>query len=72
MVYLTHYSMLQANQPLDLNAQADLDLMTHLLHADILLSNEQGFLKQAFDGLWKPKHRVLMTSEEFVRFLDKL
>lgn len=72
MVYMARYSILQANQPLDLNAQADLDLMTHLLHADILVSNEQGFLKHAFDDLWKPKHRILMTSEAFVRFLDKL
>lgn len=72
MVYMAHYSMLQANQPIDLNAQADLDLMTHLLHADILVSNEQGFLKQAFTDLWRPRRKVLMTSEAFVRFLCKL
>jgi len=46
--------------------------MTHLLHADILVSNETGFLKRAFEDLWRPKNKVIFTSQEFVAFINKL
>ena len=59
-------------QVLDLNAQADLDVMTHLLHADVLVFNEHGFMKEAFDDLWRPEGKVLMSSDDFVRHLSRL
>ena len=57
---------------MDLNAQADLDLMTHLLHGDAIVSNEEGFLKTAFDELWRPKGKALFNSAQFVELLEKL
>ena len=51
MLYITYHAMTQSNDKIDLNAQADLDLMTHLLHANALVSNEVGFLHQAFEYL---------------------
>lgn len=72
ILYMPFYASVYANDRIDLNAQADLDLMTHLLHADVLVSNEQGFLQRAFDDLWRPRGKVLMNSEQFVRFLRKL
>ena len=71
MIYMAYYSATRPNDGIDLNAQADLDLMTHLLHADVLVSNEKGFLKTAFEDLWRPKGRVIFTSEEFVDFINK-
>jgi len=46
--------------------------MTHLLHADALVSNESGFLRRAFDDLWRPRWKVIFTSQEFADFIRKL
>ena len=60
MLYIAFYAMTRPRDRIDLNAQADLDLMTHLLHADALVSNEQGFLRKAFDDLWRPRGKVIL------------
>lgn len=60
------------SSPIDVNAQPDLDLMTHLLSADALITNEKGFMRRAFDDLWRPRGKVLFTSEEFATFLRRL
>ena len=72
MLYIAHNAMPRPGAPIDINAQADLDLMTHLLHADALISNETGFLRQPFEDLWRPRGKVLFGSQEFVNFLQKL
>ena len=72
MLYIAHHAMTRPNDAIDLNAQADLDLMTHLLHADVLVSNETGFLRQGFDDLWQPRGKVLFTSQQFADFIQKL
>lgn len=64
--------MLQPSAPVDVNAQADLDIMTHLLQADVLVTNEKGFMRSAFDFLWRPKRKVVFTSAEFADFLRKI
>ena len=69
MLYIAHHAMTKNNDAIDLNAQADLDLMTHLLHADVLVSNETGFLRTAFEDLWKPRHKVIFTSQQFADFI---
>jgi len=71
-LYIAHHAMTKNNDALDNNAQVDLDLMTHLLRADVIVSNETGFLKCAFDDLWKPRRKVLFTSSEFADFIQKL
>lgn len=72
MVYASRHAMSKHGQKIDLNAQADMDLLTHLLHADVVVSNETGFLKTAFDDLWKPRGKVLMTTPQFVAHLARL
>ena len=72
MIYMGYYSATRQNEGIDLNAQADMDLMSHLLHADVLVSNETGFLKKAFEDLWHPKSKIIFTSQEFVTFINKL
>ena len=72
MTYIGYYSATRSNDKIDLNAQADMDLMTHLLNADVLVSNETGFLRSAFDDLWRPRGKVMFTSEEFAEFTKKL
>lgn len=72
MLYMAYYAMTKPNAPLDLNAQADLNVMAHLLHADVLVSNEKGFLRTAFDDLWRPRGKVLMTGPAFLEYLAML
>jgi len=72
MLYIAHHAMTRMNDGIDLNAQADLDLMTHLLHADALVSNETGFLRTAFEDLWRPRGKVIFTSQHFADFIVKL
>lgn len=69
MTYLSYYAATRSNDRIDLNAQADLDLMTHLLRADALVSNETGFLRNAFNDIWRPCRKVLFTSKEFADFI---
>jgi hypothetical protein len=71
-LYMAYHAMTKSNNALDENAQVDLDLMTRLLHADVLVSNEKGFLKCAFNDLWRPQRKVLFTSSEFADFMQKL
>lgn len=72
MLYIAYHAMTKPNDKIDINAQADLNLMTHLLHADALVSNETGFLRQAFMDLWRPRGKIIFTSQEFVDFLEVL
>ena len=69
-LYLPFHARVHQNDRMDKNALADLELMTHLLHSDILVSNEKGFLRKAFDDLWKQRRRVLMNSDEFAQWLN--
>lgn len=72
MTYMGYYAATRPNDGIDLNAQADLDLMTHLLRADALVSNETGFLRNAFNDIWRPRGKVLFTSQEFADFIKKV
>jgi hypothetical protein len=72
MTYLGYYSATRPNDAIDRNAQADLDLMTHLLCADALVTNETGFMRKAFEDLWRPQGKVIFTSPEFAEFIRKL
>ncbi|MGH7604691.1 MAG: hypothetical protein ACRENK_11935 [Gemmatimonadaceae bacterium] len=71
MLYMAYYSMTKPSAPIDLNAQADLNVMAHLLQAEVLVSNEKGFLRTAFEEIWKPRGKVLMTGPEFLQYLSK-
>lgn len=72
MTYMGYFSATRPNDAIDLNAQADLDLMTHLLRADALVTNETGFMRKAFEDLWRPRGKVIFTSQEFAEFIRKL
>ena len=71
MLYIHHHTATTPNA-IDRNAQADMDVMTHLLHADVLVSNETRFMRTAFEEVWRPKGKVIFTSAEFDAFLRKL
>ncbi|MEQ1516297.1 MAG: hypothetical protein ABL931_07400 [Usitatibacteraceae bacterium] len=71
-VYKEVHFMTSHNAPIDLNAQADLDIMTHLLRADAVVTNETGFMSTAFNDLWRPKGRLIFTTRQFANLLHRL
>jgi hypothetical protein len=72
MLYISFYAMTRPNAPLDINAQADLNVMSHLLNAEILVTDEQGFMRTAFDDLWKENGKVCMSGTQFMQYLERL
>ncbi len=71
-MFMFAYSVADKSAAIDINAQADLDVMTYLLSADILVTNEKKFMKSAFDKMWRPKGKILFDLDEFIGFLNKL
>jgi Cft2 family RNA processing exonuclease len=71
-VYQEVLAMTIQNIEVDRNAQIDLDILTHLLRSDIVVTNEKGFMKRAFDDLWRPKGKVLFTSADFAAHLQQM
>lgn len=71
LLYIVYHAAVK-KEAIDPNAQADLDVMTHLLRADYLVSNERRFLRIAFDELWRPRGKQLFTAEEFAKYMQKL
>jgi len=70
--YAGYYAAIKQNSPLDRNAQADYEQMTYLRAADILVSADTRFLSEAFDALWKPRGKVLMSPDHFIEFISRL
>ena len=71
-LYFKWHSIWKQDQAIDPNGRQDLDIMTHLLRADMIVSNEEKFLQTAFDQLWRKKGKVLLSSRQFVELLPKL
>jgi hypothetical protein len=71
MLYIAFHAMVKP-EAIDLNAQADLDVMTHLFHSNVLVTNELRFLRSAFEDLWHPRGKVIFTAKEFASFIGKL
>lgn len=69
MLYLCYYAMTKPNNRIDPNATADLEIMLYLIHADAIVSDEEGFLKTAFHDLWQPKGKLFFSVKEFIQFI---
>ena len=72
MLYAMHHAMAEPNSRIDPNAQVDIELLTYLNHADLVVSDDARFFKEAFSCLWGSQRKALMTSAEFVAFLGHL
>jgi len=69
MLYHAFYTV-KPNDRLDPNADADSHIMLNLLRGDILVSDETGFLNTAFNDIWRPKGKILLTVDEFVNVIS--
>jgi hypothetical protein len=71
-LYAGYYAMIEVNEPVDWNAQADIEQLTGLIKADLLVSCDTRFQRLAFDVLWAGRGRRMMTTSEFVDRLPEL
>ncbi len=71
-LYGQWHAMVEYNKKIDLNAQVDIQLLSYLHRADVVVSNDERFLKDAFAELWLPKRKRLFSSEQLVTFLKIL
>lgn len=72
VVYQDVLFMTDHSTKLDANAQVDLDILTHLLRADCVVTNEAGFMRRAFADIWRPRGKVLFSTAEFSSYLEHL
>lgn len=72
MVYKEYLFLSDPSARIDPNAQPDLDLMTFLLDADVFVTNEKAFARRAFTDIWRPRGKVLLTSDEFAALVRRM
>ena len=56
----------------DKNDKADAEQLAYLCWTDIMVSDDEKFMKEAFNLLYRDSGKQLMTSFEFVNFVDTL
>ena len=71
-LYAGYHAMVEVNDRIDVNAQADFEQLAYLTWADIVVSNDQRFFRQAFEAIWEPRGKRLETSESFAALVDRL
>lgn len=72
LLYSGYYAAVRHNDPIDENAQADYEQLAYLTWADIIVSNDRRFFLRAFEEVWKPRGKRLMTAERFAEFVNRL
>jgi len=70
--YAGYYAAARHNEPIDLNAQADYEQLCYLNWLDVVVSNDQTFFRSAFNELWRWRKKRLMTTQEFLEFMNLL
>jgi hypothetical protein len=71
-VYSQYYAALEHNRRLDGNEQADYQQLAHLIWSDLVVSDDQGFFRSAFDTLWRPRGKRMESTASFVELLKTL
>ena len=64
-LFINYYAACKHNAPLDKNDREDFEYLLYLKNADILVSDDRGFLKEAFDCLYGKKKK-LFTLDDFI------
>jgi hypothetical protein len=68
-VYSEYYAAVEHNLPIDRNAQADFEQLAYLNWADVVVSNDEGFFRAAFEALWKPRGKRMESAQSFAALL---
>ena len=72
LVFQPMLPLLDHSAAVDHNARPDLEILVHLVRADVLVTNESRFMARAFDEIWKPRGKLRFTSKEFAAHLTLL
>jgi len=72
VLYAGYYAATKHNEPLDRNAQNDYEQLAYLNWADVVVSNDETFFRQAFEDIWLPRGKRIETAETFVQLLHRL
>ena len=72
VVYTGYHATVRHNEPIDENTQPDYEQLAYLTWADIVVSNDRRFFRQAFEAIWGPRGKRLETSESFAALVDRL
>ena len=65
VLYSGYYAAAEHNLPLDRNAQADYEQLAYLIWADLVVSNDDKFFRSAFEALWAPRGKRMLSAESF-------
>lgn len=68
-IYSLYDAEQNQNSALDRNWQGDAEQLCFLVDVDAMVSSDWGFMKQAFEALWQPSDKRMLTPEEFVEGL---
>ena len=71
-LYASYHAAVKHNERIDGNAQADFIQLAYLTWADIIVSNDQRFLRQAFEAIWKPRRKRLETAQSFAELANRI
>jgi hypothetical protein len=47
----------------------DAEQLCFLEDADVIVSSDEAFMKRAFEEIWKPRRKRMLTPEEFMKLL---
>ena len=71
LLYLQFYAARYPNLKIDEHGQADIEHLMYLEHADVLVSEETTFLRQAFLDLYEDRGKRYWTLDELARWVSK-
>ncbi len=72
ILYSVHHAAVEHNKPIDDNAQGDFEQLAYLTWADMIVSDDTRFLRDAFEAAWRPRGKRLETSESFAALTARL
>ena len=66
ILYMQYYSMRYPDEPIDKNAQSDIQHLLYLRDCDAIVSEDQRFMKKAWEDLYKPKGKLYLTIDDLL------
>jgi hypothetical protein len=72
LAYADYDAERNQNSPLDSNWFEDAQQLCFLLDVDAIVSSDRGFMRRAFEALWRPRGKRMFTPDEFVAELPNI
>jgi hypothetical protein len=72
LLYSLWYAAVEHGKPIDDNAQADYEQLAYLTWADVFVSNDMKFQREAFNEIWRPRGKRFESAESFSQLMQRL